>query len=230
MEKVACKMIVYTKSQKRMDNFNKIKEIIPTVELFEAVDAINEFDKYKQIALENNYATQEFIKNCMNLYRGKPRYGVLGCALSHIFVLQDFNKKSNKDWLLIFEDDLELNNFHPKIIEYLITNAEKNNSNYVHLFINSHFYKQQMAQEKVAPDLYKMIKQWGTVAYLVNKKGAQTLLDRMPYKHAVDNEFSGCIKDLNALCFLNDIFKTKGALRPGHVNSEMGSLLWNIIK
>jgi GR25 family glycosyltransferase involved in LPS biosynthesis len=230
MEKVDCKMIVYTKSQKRMDNFNKIKEIIPKIELFDAVDGINEFDKYKQIALENNYATQEFIKNCMNLHCGKPRYGVLGCALSHIFILQDFIKNSTNNWILIFEDDLGLNNFNPKIIDYLITNSEKNDSHYVHLFTNPHFYKNQLAQDKVAPNLHKMIKQWHTLAYLIDKKGAQTLLDRMPYKQEVDNEFSHCIDKINALCFLNNIFINKGALSSGHVNSEMGSLLWNINK
>lgn len=230
MDKIECKMIVYTKAEKRINNFDKVKKIIPQIELFEAIDCINEFDKYKKIALDNKYVSEEFIKNCERFSYGKPKYGILGCALSHIYILQDFIKNSDKNWILIFEDDLSLSNFNPKIIDYLITNAEKNNSHYVHLYTNSYFYKKQLEKEQVSPDLYKMIYQWGTVAYLIDKQGAQIVLDRMPYKNPIDHEFSENINKLNSLCFLNNVFLNKGSNGPTDKKSEMGSLLWNINK
>lgn len=227
---IDCKMIVYTKSQKRVENYNQIKTQIPNVELFDAIDAINNFDKYKDLALENNYVNDQLIEDCKGLSHGRPKYGILGCALSHIFILQDFIKNSKNEWILVLEDDLGLNNFNPKILEYLIFNAKKNDSHYIHLFTHPKFLKEQQEQEKIAPGLFKMIYQWHTLAYLVDKKGAQILLDRMPYKQGIDNEFSHCINLTNALCFVNNIFINKGALGSLHFNSELGSLLWNIIK
>jgi hypothetical protein len=71
-------MIVYKKSKERVDNFNKTKQIFNDLEMFDAIDGINMYNKYKQYALENNFVNDYCIKiyNCLTTtgYIVKKKY------------------------------------------------------------------------------------------------------------------------------------------------------------
>jgi GR25 family glycosyltransferase involved in LPS biosynthesis len=228
MTSISCKMIVYKKSKERVDNFNKTKQIFNDLEMFDAIDGINMYNKYKQYALENNFVNDYFIDDCEGKRDNRPKYGILGCLLSHVLILKEFVEKSDKEWLFVMEDDTTLSNFNPKIFDYLIDNATKNDSHFIQLFTNPRFYERQINTQKYNFGLYRMIRQWHTSALMISKKGALKILSNMPFKQAIDMEIMDCIDSLNALCFVNNIFVCKGALGPQDNNSEYGSLLWNI--
>ena len=228
MTSISCKMIVYTKSKERVDNFNKTKSIFNDLEMFDAIDGINNYKKYKHFALENKYVNDYFIDDCEGKRDTRPKHGILGCLLSHVSILKDFIENSDKEWLFVMEDDATLSNFNSKIFDYLIDNATKNNSDFIQLFVNPRFYERQIQAQKYNFGLYRMIHQWGLVSYMINKKGAKLVLSKMPYKKAIDMEVISCIESLNAMSFVNNIITYKGALGPQDNDSELGSLLWNI--
>ena len=55
-----CYMIVYTKSEKRITNYNDIKIYFKNLNKFDAIDGLNEYTKYKEIVLKNNYLSHIF--------------------------------------------------------------------------------------------------------------------------------------------------------------------------
>jgi hypothetical protein len=71
-----------------------------------------------------------------------------------------------------------------------------------------------------------MIPQWYTLAYLINKKGIETILSKLPWNDNVDNIFSNHIKELNSICFVNNIFINGGSLETTDKKSNFGSLIW----
>lgn len=213
-------MITFSKSQQRLNNYNDIKKIIPNLELFEATDAINNFEECKKDTVDNNYCTEKYLNYCKKL----P--GKLGCNLSHIKLLKDFLTNSTDDWMLVIEDDVNVNNFNSKIIEYLIADAVKIECNFIQLYTNPIFLQKQLQQPKINYKLFKMLSQWGTVSYLINKVGAHFLLSTLPWNANVDIVYSSYIKDLNSLCFINNIFINKGSSDSTDKKAEFGSLIW----
>jgi len=217
-----CYMIVYTKSEKRIKNYNNIKIYFKNLNKFDAIDGLNEYTKYKEIALKNNYLSKNYINYCDKLQ------GKLGCNLSHIFLLKQFLEKNEAEWLLVLEDDLKLNNFNEKIIDLLIFIANKNNSNFIQLFTGPKFIENQKKAKKIKSYMYEMIPQWYTLAYLINRKGIETLLSKLPWNNNVDIIFSNYIKELNSICFINNIFINDGSLDSKDKKSNFGSLIWKI--
>ena len=217
-----CYMIVYTKSEKRIKNYNNIKIYFKNLNKFNAIDGLNEYAKYKEIVLKNNYLSKDYINYCDKL-KGK-----LGCNLSHIFLLKQFLEKNEAEWLLVLEDDLKLNNFNEKIIDLLIFIANKNNSNFIQLFTGPKFIENQKKAKKIKSYMYEMIPQWYTLAYLINRKGIETVLSKLPWNNNVDIIFSNYIKELNSICFINNIFINDGSLDSKDKKSNFGSLIWKI--
>jgi len=216
-------MIVYKKSEKRVNNFKLVKKYITELELFEAIDTLNDnYEIHKNECINNNLFTQEYLTYCDTL-KGK-----LGCSLSHIKLWKQFLNNSKNDWLLILEDDIKIINFNPIIIELLIGTANNLKSNHIQLFTNPRFLKEQLENDKVNYNLYKTIPQWGCVAYLINKKGIEIMLSKLPFYDNNDIMISKNLEELNSLCFINDIFINQGALDGNDKTSEFGSLLWNI--
>ena len=215
-------MIVFKNSEKRLKNFKEIKMIFPEILMFEAVDCINEYAKYKKISQDKKIFTEEYIKYCDS---HNPK---LGCNLSHFNLLSDFLKNGKTKWILVLEDDVHLDRFNPKIIQMLISIAEKNNSDFMQLYTNPKFYENQRKEEYIVSNIYKMVPQWGLVSYLINKKGIQIILSKLPWNDNCDIIVSKYTKELNALCFINSIFINKGATCSDDKTSEFGSLLWNI--
>jgi GR25 family glycosyltransferase involved in LPS biosynthesis len=214
--------IVYKKSEKRVNNFNLIKEQIKELKMFEAIDTLKDnYDIHKNKCIDDNLFTQEYLSYCDTL-KGK-----LGCSLSHINLWKQFLNNSKKDWLLVLEDDVKINNYNPIFIELLIGNANNLKSNHVQLWTNPKFLKEQMDEEKVNYNLYKTTPQWGCLAYLINKKGIEIMLSKLPFYDNNDIMISKNLEELNSLCFINDIFINQGAMDGNDKTSEFGSLLWN---
>jgi GR25 family glycosyltransferase involved in LPS biosynthesis len=214
-------MIVYEPNAKRLNNYYELHKIIPDLTLFPARDSVNNYEHFKQYGFDSNYHTQKYVKEYEHC-KGK-----IGCNISHIELLKDF-LTWDTDWLLVLEDDISLNGYTDEWITDIITVANKNNSNYVHLYTNPRYYEAQKHVMPIAPNIYPMIYQWGGVAYLINKKGITTLMDLLPYSDNFDNILSLYISNLNSLCCLNTVFNTEGSLNSTDTNSKFGSLIWNL--
>jgi len=216
-------MIVYKKSEKRLTNFKLIKEQLLELTMFEAIDTLNDnYDIHKDKCIQDNLFTQEYLNYCDTL-KGK-----LGCSLSHINLWKHFLNNSKRNWLLVLEDDIQLNNYNPIIIELLIGNANNLKSNHIQLFTNPKFLKEQLEEENFNYNIYKTTPQWGCLAYLINKKGIEIMLSKLPFYDNNDIMISKNLEELNSLCFINNIFINKGAMDGNDKTSEFGSLLWEL--
>ena len=217
-------MIVYEPSEQRRENFTKIKrETIPNIQLFSAIDSVQKYDECMNMALMSNILTKNYIDSNKNI----P--GKLGCNLSHIYVLKQFIEKSDKQWLLVLEDDIVVNaQYDPSLIQSLIKQADVEKSEYIQLYTNHrYFLSKQLLQEKVGDNLYRMISQWHTCAYLIHKEGALKILSYTPLNDNIDHIFSKYIRQLKSLCYINSLFDYRGALEGSDKDSEFGSIINN---
>jgi len=203
-------MIVYKKCNARVSNFLKCKEQYNFINEFEAYDGINELDKCIKIAKDENIVI--------------TKSTVIGCTLSHIKLLKHFYENESKNWLLVFEDDLGLNNFDPDIIDNIIHISEKNNSNYIHLYVGNKHLSEQILKPQISENLYEMVPQWYTLAYLINKKGCELIFENLPCNSPIDNFYSSHIKKLNSLAYKNNMIQNLGALDALDKYSILGSI------
>lgn len=225
---VEIRMIVYSKLLNRLSNFFIQKQKLNEIEMFNAIDAVTNYDIYKKFALENNLIRIELIKfmEGINL-NGKPLYGILGCYLSHIFVLNDFNTKNNNEWLLILEDDVVLKNFNIPLINELINEANSIKSQFIQLYTSPQFIEKQLKEELKTPHLRKMIKQWGTVAYLIHKNAVNHIISQIPHGNALDIVYSDNIEKFNSTCYLNNNIVNMGSFDCKGADNELGSIIMN---
>jgi GR25 family glycosyltransferase involved in LPS biosynthesis len=221
-------MIVYLKNKRRLDNFIKIKNEIRNLDIFNAIDTINDYQPALNSAINNKLFTSNFLGYC-ETYKGK-----LGCALSHIYLWHTFLNQSDKNWLLVLEDDIYLNNYNDKVIDEISDISEKIGCQFVQLFTNKKYYQPQLSSLKICSIknkdshyiLLKMIPQWGTVSYLISKIGIKILLSKLPYNDNIDVSISKYTNELNALCLINDMIINKGADNANDKSSEFGSIIW----
>jgi GR25 family glycosyltransferase involved in LPS biosynthesis len=218
----ATAIIVFERSRHRMGNYHHVKEnIIPDIIFFPAADSINDFEKHKARSLEMNYHTDAYLK------KYPSGSGKLGCNMSHIELLQHF-KTLPQDWFLVLEDDVQIENYDTNVLHSVIEAAKTNNSHYVHLYTNPDFRAKQFSLNTVAPDLYPMIKQWHTIAYLIDKRGIDIIFSKFPYNEHIDHIYSNNIKELNATCYMNTMFKNGGAEFCNDKSSKFGSLIYKL--
>ena len=214
--------IVYSKSKERLNNFYTCKNIITDLKYIEAVDSINQYDKYKNFSLDNNLLTKEYIEKFSHL-KGK-----IGCNLSHINVLQDFIQNNDVEWALVLEDDAELNQYDENKINYLVNRANQINSHFIQLYSFPQFLDIQKKQYEFDNNLYKMVEQWSTLAYLISKNGANLILQSCPLNENIDELYSRNISKLNSICYINNIFQNKYILDTGNGHDiKNKSLIWN---
>lgn len=211
-------MIVYEKDTKRMENYKNINSQIGCNK-FSAIDSINNFKEYSKLAIDKNYTNHEFLMEIKRI----P--GKLGCNLSHQILLEDILQNSSTYWNLILEDDVHLNNFNSEDINNILTKANLNDSKYIQLYTNDKFLKNQKKSKIIDTNLYTMIYQWHTTAYFINKSGIEIVKSSYPIIKQIDLHFNSLIKELNSLCWINDIFCNKGAKHSNDNNSFFGSLI-----
>lgn len=116
---------------------------------------------------EKGYIQKEAIHNL--------RQGAIGCALSNIFLWEKF-LKTNNNMLLIMEDDIYFTkDFEIKLKNYI--QHLPNNFDITQLWAHPAQYKTRFLK---SPNINKYVKkgfgQYGTVAYIISKKGAIKLL------------------------------------------------------
>lgn len=162
---------------RRQDRWEKIQENnninFLAYQRFNAIDG-NKLKPTSQLC-------QIFDNNDYNM-----RKGMVGCAMSHIKLYIDLLKDSEVDTYLIMEDDLDfVTNFREKFL-YCIKELDKVDWD---LFYLGHHLRSQFIDKKVySKTLWPKIEQFnrfeslsqsmgGTGAYIINKKGAEKLLE-----------------------------------------------------
>ena len=117
----------------------------------------------------------------------KYRKNILGCALSHLQLWFIMLNVPDNVIFLILEDDVQLNkNFYHKL-NYLMNTYLKNNDWEV-VFLGHHLYPKYREEKEYNLDAVPTVRKWykseavmksmgGTGGYLINKKGAQHLLE-----------------------------------------------------
>ena len=171
-----------------------------------------------------NIVTDSLINNT----RKHP--GRLGAAASHIKLLMYIKEKEffQDEWFLILEDDIGIKTGFIDHIENNIDSFINMNAKYVKLFCdNNHFKKNQYSDKNyIRENIYKMIPQWGMLAYLINKDGINYILNNLPLNKTIDDWFVyKHLKNLNAIIYKNDYITNEGAKGPGDFKSKFGSLL-----
>ena len=232
-------MIVYEKSQTRLDNYEEAKSNIKELQKFPAADTINEFYKYEKLALKKNYATTEYTQSgiCQK-HKGK-----LGCNVSHQMLWDHFSKNSDNEWLLVLEDDAKVDTYDSDERFYkILQRATDYSSNFVQLYTNPGFVIAQAKRKCFGGSLYKMFPQWHTIAYAITRKGIKWLKNNYPMDENIDIYLSNHIKLLHASCWLNTVFlnagdqpKTKPIYRKGKEiwlrrdsdEDTLGSIIWD---
>lgn len=156
------------------------------------LDNLNiKFDFFDAIDLRNCNALElnDKCKDNINLNR-KLTSGEIGCALSHISIYKRVIS-NEEDWSLVIEDDALLNNASSEKITRVISLANKYNADIIILGYSklspndsSIFYiKEPIKRICKSEDGYILGIPWknwtcGTVSYLINKNGAQKILNR----------------------------------------------------
>ena len=223
-------MIVYSKSEKRLDNYKtQANKLNNNLNKFEAIDTMNKnlFNYFKYYAIKEKYMNDEYIKK-VTLNGEYP--GKIGVVLSHTNLWKKIYNNDNKTkWYLIVEDDINISEKLP-IFLYNIINLIPKKCQFVRFYVHPEFYEKQFSEKyHIKYNMYKMMPdQWGNIAYFITKKGIKILLNNIfPLNGSFfDSTISKCSK-LNAIVIKNNIFQNLGASYGNDGNSKLGSIIWN---
>lgn len=217
-------MIVYDASEKRSENYKVQTANIPNLQKFSAVDTLENFEKNAETAKKKNYASDTYIWGSVcNKYPGK-----LGCNLSHQILWETFLNNHTENWLMVFEDDVLINEYDTdERFSKILSVAEQNNSNFIQLYTNPGFVSKQSDADSIVGNLYKMIPQWHTVAYAISRTGIELLMELYPVNENIDEFISSNVDELNALCWLNNIFLNGGDVpKTEPIITRRGKKIW----
>ena len=162
----------------------------------------------------------EFNERRFNILTGKHKnYGEIGCYLSHIKALTEF-LKSDSDYALILEDDVNLPDHLPKLIDEAIAHSQhwdllrlSSSRDGQYLKIENMSFNSELVYNT------KVLKNTG--AYVINRKAAQACIDKMlpmslPFDVALDRDWdydfkTACIIPFPVACedFATQINKAK---------------------
>jgi GR25 family glycosyltransferase involved in LPS biosynthesis len=129
-------------------------------------------------------------------------YGVIGCAMSHFKVWEEFKERSNEEFILICEDDIEFTEEFKKINDTLIQNIY-NKTFFDILSLNCSIGLTGSFRNNIELDnikIYYPIFPLTMACYIVSKKGVDILLKiftkvnyHIDFEIAVNNLFSDFI-------------------------------------
>jgi len=232
-------MIVYEPSKERCENFTNTSQLVKNLDKFPAADTINHFDKFEVLAKSKNYVTEIYTQG----YLCQKFKGKLGCNVSHQMLWDHFLETSDLQWLVVFEDDIHVESYDcDNRFFKILSRANDNASEFVQLYTNPGFLNEQSKRENLGGSLHKMLPQWHTIAYAITKKGIEICKSLYPMNENIDVWLSSKIKELNASCWINDLFHNKGDLietEPTIINGRkvwirtqtdaenLGSIIWN---
>ena len=213
-------MIVYMKSDLRVQVFNKTNKQL-NLNIFPAIDTISDFSKYKKLALDEDYCTKDYIDTI------KKTPGKLGCNLSHQLLLMHILKHSTKDWNLVLEDDIQMDETFLENVQDKLKDADKNESYFIQLYTHPRFLDKQRETSKISENLYKKVFQWGTPAYLIHKKAIPLFIEKFPLDVNIDISYGKMISSWNSLCWLDNGIITLGSIDNYDNKSNLGSIIYN---
>lgn len=179
----------------RKENINKLMQIenIINYEFFEAING-------KELE-QSNELINLFDRNDFNYKKG-----VIGCALSHLYLWKQLTEDDNNNFYVILEDDIELcKNFkaHLDVCCKLFVEQNLEHLSLGEYFSNKLFPNNDSKLETYVKDLYT---EWNvTFAYIISKSAAKKALDYVnncSIKCAFDNpQAFGYILNYSALNF-----------------------------
>ena len=162
----------------------------------------------------------EFNERRFNIFTGKHKnYGEIGCFLSHIYALSEFLKSDSKH-ALILEDDVNLPDYLPELIDEAIAHSQHWDLLRLSSSRDGEYLK--IANMSFSSELVyntKVLKNTG--AYVINRKAAQACVNNMlpmclPYDVALDRDWdydfkTACIIPFPVACegFTTQINKAK---------------------
>jgi GR25 family glycosyltransferase involved in LPS biosynthesis len=114
----------------------------------------------------------EIEKTFQRTHHYQLTYGGVGCFLSHYTLAKQLLNDSRAKYYIIFEDDISFykNTLNP--INYYLSNAPEN-------WDIIHFTNLRKVNYSTHVQFYKPNGFWGMQAYIINKKGAQKLVDEV---------------------------------------------------
>lgn len=162
-----CFFIVMEKYKERIKNINSIikKTNLTRSQKFNAIDG-EKLDR-------NNLLENGIISNKVDK---KMKNGALGCAMSHITLWKKL-VSSDKQYMIILEDDLTVDvQFREKLVNYI--KFLPKDYDYSSLAVNPVIqYKSKFNKNlKINEYVKKGYPEYGTMAYIISKKGAKKLL------------------------------------------------------
>ena len=185
----------------RKENMIKLfeQQKISNYEFFEAVDGtkLEITDDIYNMFLNNDFGSKR---------------GAIGCALSHLTIWKNLLKDTENDFYFVCEDDIEVANLFKTKLDILILCLNNTNEwDLLHLgysmFNNSlyaNFRKYRNNEiSKIIP-LDTNIYIGGTFGYIINKSGAQKLVDfinKNGIKHGIDYLAKRYNNDMNLIQF-----------------------------
>ena len=182
--------IVLKNYKNRVHNVHELinKEGIQNYTIFDAIDG----SRQNRLQLMRD---GKLNKNTNSL-----RLGVIGCSLSHITIWKQFIKSSNGD-LLILEDDINLANNFNKQLSLVMRHLP---TDYDICYLQE---RKNLDQRFKNTPINKYIRsgwpQYGTIGYLISKKGAKRLLTYCdPIYQAIDVMISDVVKRRDIKCYI----------------------------
>lgn len=203
--KIKAWVINLDKNKKRLSQFNRYYHAsdirsIP-LERFSAVNG-QEVD-IQQYVTEKAYKQIQFSEN--NGYRTKHyelTRGAVGCFLSHVTLYYRLLRDSTHDYYLIFEDDAV---FSPEIMENFSIYMESLPYNW-DIFNLGTIHQELFRTERYFTKLRVF---WGLFGYVINKRGAQKIIDQ--YEH---EKISKQIDSMMSVLTINNRFFVYGLIKP----------------
>jgi len=120
-------------------------------------------------AIEELHQTEETKER---IYHYQLTYGGVGCFLSHYMLAKQLLEDDSVDYYIIFEDDVSLLNKSLSIIRHYLRTAPDD-------WDIIQFAKARIANYTRQGAFNKPSGFWGMYCYLINKKGAQKLVDEV---------------------------------------------------
>lgn len=129
------------------------------------------------------------------------RRGIIGCALSHIQLWQNFIKDARLHYLIVLEDDVTLTKYFPQKLYNILSNNKPNSAQEFELlflhynpYLNYRYNKLYMQYSSVEIEIKtteeSMMQNMGSgAAYILTKQGAKKLLTHINKNglyHAID--------------------------------------------
>lgn len=216
-------MIVYESNQQRLDNYHATKKYIPELKMFKALDSVRNFEKLAEFALSKNYICKDWIDRYTHRFRGK-----IGCKLSHLVLEEEFYNNSDKNWLLVLEDDAEpRTKYSTQFVEILISEAESINSHFIDLCMHPWYLEKQLNLPKLTNNLHKLLEQWWSTAILLDKVAIEAMIKKPLNNMDTDESYYARIEEFNGLAYADSLFNCKGAKGRNDFHSEFGSIIWS---